>query len=192
MLRTRIYSGLLGAALVAMAGPASAQDAPLPGKSTETFGDWSVECTTAKVSPPADTAKGDRPAEAAERICEAVQSYRDTKSNTEIARLAFGISRKEGEAGKILAGMRMIVDVSFAEKPKVVIGDEPAFEGKMQRCLGNFCYAAFALDDEETKPLEEAAAASLRFPIAGGQIVAIAISPEGLTDALKVLRARSK
>ncbi len=190
---TRIMTGaLLSAAIAVSAAPARAQETPTPRQSTESFGDWSVECTSLQPAP-AETIKGDKPSAAGKRVCEVVQTYRNTNTNTEIARLAFGYgTMAASDETKLLAGMRVLVDISFGQPPVVFIGEEAAFQGTMQRCLGSFCYATFEMGDGGTTPLEKASSASLRFPVASGQLISINISTNGLTDALKVLAERNK
>lgn len=176
---------------------AFAQDtAPLPGQSTESFQDWSVECTSVKKPVLAEGAavKGDKPEQTAEnsnRICEAVQVYRNNKTGNEIARLAFAYGIKGSEkAGILLAGLRVIVDVSFKGKPSVTSGGTALFEGEFERCIGNYCYASLALPEQGAKPLEEATDPALQFPISNGRMISIKVSSKGLTDALKVIESR--
>lgn len=193
-------SGVFAAAVFSMAtlGVVFAQENPTPGRSTEAFQDWSVECTKVPAAAKAEEGEqetGDAAAKKPEdtRICEAVQVYRNNKTRNEIARLAFAYAKgKDDKEAKLKAGLRVIVDVSFKSQPKLADGDTALMEGKFSRCAGKYCYAEFTIGKDGTKALEEAKKAALQFPISSGRVISINVSPKGLADALKVLEGRNK
>jgi invasion protein IalB len=160
--------------------PGMAQDAtPTPAQSVESFQSWTVECATA-----AD--------DAATRICEAAQTYKNQKTGNEVARVAFGLLADEAGGKKTMRlGMRSLVDVSFATQPEIWSGDKSILTGQMQRCTGGFCYSSFVVTDPDLETLQAASDLKLRFPIGNGSQLQIDMSANGLKDALVVLRSRS-
>lgn len=172
--------------LVALAAglalPVAAEEAaaPVPAQSVESFESWTVECATV-------TPEGGK----TERMCEAAQTYKNQKSGNEVARVAFALAADaEGEAKTMRLALRNLVDMSFAAKPEILLGDAAFLTGEVQRCLGNACYTTFAITDEEIGKMEAAGDLKLRFPISNGSLFQIGMSSKGLKDALAVLRAR--
>ena len=194
--RSGIFAAAVFSALSAAA--ALAQENPTPGRSTEAFQDWSVECTKVQEQANAEGSEqktDDAAAKAPEekRVCEAVQVFRNNKTRNEIARIAFAYAKGEDDkAVELKAGLRVIVDVSFKSQPKLADGETTLMEGSFTRCAGNYCYAEFTIGKNGTKPLVEAKKASLQFPISSGRVISIGVSPKGLGDALKVLEGRNK
>ena len=194
--RSGIFAAAVAGAL--SLAPAQAQESPTPGRSTEAFQDWSVECT--KVVQQAKAEDGEQKTDDAaakqpeeKRVCEAVQVYRNNKTGNEIARIAFAYAKgADDKEAALKAGLRVIVDVSFKSQPKLLDGETTLMEGAFTRCTGNYCYAEFTIGKNGTKPLAEAKKAALQFPISSGRVISIGVSPKGLTDALKVLEGRNK
>ena len=198
MKRIITRSGVFASALLGALSVVQAQESPTPGRSTEAFQDWSVECSKVQEAAKAeggeqqtDDAAAKKPEE--KRICEAVQVYRNNKTGNEIARVAFAYAKGEGDKEEALkAGLRVIVDVSFKNQPKLVDGETTLMEGAFTRCAATYCFAEFTIGKDGTKPLEDAQKAALQFPISSGRVISIGVSPKGLADALKVLEGRNK
>lgn len=206
MIRLKLndISAAVLAAFVIAAGPgaATAQTAaPTPSRSTESFQDWAVECTSVQQAKAGEEAKAGEPAKAGEeakapeaakletvRLCEAVQTYRNNKTGNEVARLAFAYDAKDGN--KLLAGMRLMVDVSFEKAPEIVDGDAAIMTGKVVRCAGQYCYAEFTVAKDSVDKLKAAKSAAVRYPISNGRTISIGLSSKGLADALKTLESR--
>jgi invasion protein IalB len=171
--------------MAATALPATAQDAsPTPSRSSESFGDWSVDCTLA-VTP----AQDDGPQDAPRRVCEAVQVYSSTNNRAEIARLAFG---RNADDGTIVVAMRFIADVSFGSAPELADGTSALLAGRITRCTGGFCFAQFEGGEDVAQLLLGAENPAIRYPVSSGQVLAIGVSTDGLTEALETLEARSQ
>ena len=178
-----VVAGLIG-------GAAFAQETPTPSSSTESFKDWTVECTTIEVKPKAEegAAEGETPKTETRRLCEAVQTYRNQKTGNEVARFAFAYG---GEDRKTLkAGMRLLVDVSFEKGLKITEGEKTVMEGKMARCIGSFCYATFDLKKGALEALQEAKKPAVQYPIGNGRMISINFSSRGLKEAVELLKSR--
>ncbi len=185
--------------------PALAQEAeaPTPSRSTESYQAWTVECTSVVSAPqqkapeaaagekpadakPKDTAK---PAEAAgetKRVCEAAQVFTNRNTGNEIARFVFALDPKGGEA--LVAGMRTVVDVSMEKTAAIVDGEAEIATGKVVRCNGNFCFTLFEIDDAKVQQFLKTEKPGVQYPIASGQMLRIAMSTAGLSDALAALK----
>ncbi|RNC96449.1 MAG: hypothetical protein ED558_00700 [Oricola sp.] len=182
---TALGAAVCVAGMMAATAPATAQDAsPTPSRSSESFGDWSVDCTLAVT--PADD---DGPQDAPRRVCEAVQVYSSTNNRAEIARLAFG---RNPEDGATVVAMRVIADVSFGSAPELADGDTALLSGRITRCTSGFCFVQFESGEDIAQLLIGAETPAIRYPVASGQTLAIGVSTDGLTEALATLAARSQ
>jgi invasion protein IalB len=174
-----------------------AQETPTPGFSTETFKTWRVQCSTVASSKPGEAKDGaeskDAAAPESKRVCEAVQIFSDKKNNNEIARIAFAYTKtKDAKEETLTAWLRVPVNVSFEKQPKILNGEETLLEGKFANCAGKYCYGEFVIGKDGTAPLEKAENPILQFPIASGSQIQFKASSAGLSDALAVLKSRSK
>lgn len=183
----RLPALLLAGALCAVATPGLSQEtAPTPSRSSESFADWNVDCTLA-ASPAREGETGTQ--DAPRRVCEAVQAYSSSNTGAEIARLAFGYG---GEGGGLVMAMRMVADVSFDRAPALVSGDQTLLEGRVTRCAGGFCFVQFDGAEDVAQLLLDSESPAVRYPLASGQLLAISVSADGLTEALDTLAARSQ
>jgi len=179
---------LLAGALCGASAPGWAQETatPTPSRSSESFADWNVDCTLA-TAPAQDGEEGTQ--SAPRRVCEAVQVYSSSNTGAEIARLAFGYG---GEEDGLVMAMRMVADVSFDSAPALVSGDQTLLEGRVTRCAGGFCFVQFEDAEDVAGLLLDIENPAVRYPVASGQLLAISVSSDGLTEALDTLAARSR
>lgn len=188
------------ALLCVVSSAAMAEEGPTPNRSVESFGAWTVECTRvakpvaskAKVTTKKDAKKTDilKPVkEEFTKICEAVQTYTNKKTGNEVARLAFGYDGGKTK-GKLVAGIRSLVDVSFEKKPAIVVEKDVLFEGMFTRCARIYCYGRFDLDAKKLQKLQDAKKAAFRYPVSNGREIQINISSAGLKDALASLKTK--
>lgn len=177
-----------------LASTAFAEGSPKPKRSVESFGAWEVECNRFVVTPSKDkkaAAKKDVKAEKVESIthCEAMQSYYNSKSKKEVARLAY-VYEGEGKAKKIALFMRTLVNVDFRTNPAVYSGDVKVVEGKFTHCAGNFCYGKFTVDAAMIDKIAKSDKPSWRYHINKTATYPINIASKGMKDAIASLKTK--
>lgn len=203
---------ILGAAFGVLIGTigAQGQTAGKPSRSVETFGSWDVECTVVKVrkaaektAKKADTKKKDAKKKIAKKddakksesakmvvttrtICEAVQPYRNRKTNNEVARLAVAIDPKD--KSKFVAVLRTITDVSFKATPEIVNDGKTLIKGAFRSCFRKYCYIRFPLDKKIEAVLVKSKKLAVQYPVSSGEIIRINMSSNGLKDAFASLK----
>jgi invasion protein IalB len=184
----------MAATFVAGFSAAWAQDAatPQPTTSTESYDAWSIECTAVRVpAVAADAAKKVAAApETTARICEVAQVYKNQKTGNEVARVAFAYDPKN--KGKLVGGIRTLVDVSFDKPTQLLDGNKELAKGNFRRCVGTNCFAILDVADDKLALIAKASALSLQFPISDGKLLRIKMSPVGLNNAMRALKARTK
>jgi len=188
-----------------------AQEAPKPSRSVETYASWDVECTTVKVRKAKQSAKVEekdkkkkdakkkaskkkdaktKKANVAEfetrTICEAVQPYRNRKTNNEVARMAVAVDSKDKK--KIVAVLRTLIDVSFEGTPAIVDDGKDIVKGKFQSCLNKYCFIRFSLEKKSFDALTKSKKLGVQYPLSNGKLIRIGMSSEGLVDAVSTLR----
>lgn len=201
---------LLGTALSILMGSASAfgEEAAKPSRSVETFASWDVECTSVKVrqaaaKPAKDAKKKDAKKKDAKKkdakkaaktviktrvICEAVQPYRNRKTNNEVARLAVAVDPKD--KGQFVAVLRTITDVSFKAEPAIVNDGKTLIKGAFRSCYKKYCYIRFPLTKKNKDVMVKAKKLAVQYPVSGGEIIRINMSSNGLKDALASLKSK--
>lgn len=161
-----------------------AQENPTPSRSVESFQSWTVECNNIEV------AVSDSAETQFNRICEVIQTYYNSKTRTEVARLVFGIDEKNPDT--LVGAIRTVVNVSFQNNASIVSEEKEIFSGSFSRCIGTYCYAQLPVTDESFSALEGAENAQLQYALGNGALLSIPISNNGLSDAMKALKARAE
>jgi len=104
--------------------------------------------------------------------------------------MAFAYTGEDKKSRKLVGGLRTLVDVSFEKKPSITINDKVAFEGKLTRCAGIYCFGQFDLEKKKLESLKKAEKAAVQYPVSNGRVIRINISTKGLSDALTALEAK--
>ena len=184
---------------------AVAQTAPQPSRSVETFATWDVECTAVKVrvnkeagkkkdakKKKDDKKKKDAKAEEAtvetRTICEAVQPYRNRKTNNEVARMAVGLNSKK--KGEIVAVLRTLTNMSFSKTPAIVDADKELVKGEFRSCFNKYCYINFAIGKKTFDAILKAKKLGVQYPVSSGEMIRMGMSANGLSDAVTSLRSK--
>ena len=165
------------AALVALAiggvtsTSVSAQQAQ-PSQSTETYGDWTYRCQVAN-----DAAKTKR--------CEIVQIIRDDKGGV-ISQAAFGLA---DSASKFLMVVQVPQGVLLTEKLSFETEDGKTKVGAPYvTCIQNYCLARTDVEGTVLKSFGEAQKGFVSINDQTGRPVKIAVSFNGMRDALSKLQ----
>ncbi len=188
---------VLGASVAAFfigSAMAMAQEAtaPQPTTSTESYDAWSIECTAVRVpAVAADAAKKIVAVpESTARICEVAQVYKNQKTGNEVARVAFAYDPKN--KGKLVGGLRTLVDVSFDKPAQLLDGSKELTKGNFRRCISTNCFAILDITPEKLAVIGKSSALALQFPISDGKLLRIKMSSKGLNNAMSALKARTK
>lgn len=183
----------------AVASSAFAQEGPTPNRSVESFKAWTVECT--RIAKPSKEAKSAKKTDAKKpeilkptkeeftQVCEAVQTYTNKKTGNEVARLAFGYDGDK-KTGKLVAGIRTLVDVSFEKAPSILVEKDVLFAGKFTRCARIYCFGRFEIDSKKLVKLQDSKKAAFQYSVSNGRTIQINISSSGLKDALASLKTK--
>jgi len=139
-MKSRITAALIGALMSAT--PAIAQDAPAEVANNTQFGDWTVACQAVTV---------------ARNICRLVQEQKMRDTKTLVARLIAFPTDKGGAV--LLAQVPMGVYLPGGAVFRLEGNDdEPQQEMIWQRCIGDVCEAALALDADMMAKMTKAGA----------------------------------
>ncbi len=155
--------------------PAASQAAPAapttqPQQTTATFADWTLRCT--RISPTAQSCE----------IAQGVSSQERT-----IAQLAIG---RVAKGQPLHLTILVPPSVSFAAAPALTVhdGDPALLTMTWRRCLPGGCVADGAVADDLLHRLRGMTEpARVVFADAGGRVVALPVSPQGLPQALDAL-----
>ncbi len=149
---------------------------PTPDATTETFGDWTVVCT----SPPAATS---------ERLCEVGITMSLRGQTAPVARIAFGRQAKD-KPMRIVA----LVPPNVSIAPGVTISPDPGKPGTMlvyKTCLPGGCVAdADLAKDSIASFRNRPKPGQIAFNDASGKPVTLELSFKGLDQALDALAKR--
>lgn len=136
MIKMAVFSALMAAS------PALAQDKPEDVANNTQFGDWTVTCQAVTV---------------ARNICRLVQEQKMRDTKTLVARLIAFPAENDGAV--LLAQVPMGVYLPGGAVFRLEGDDEePQQEMIWQRCLGDVCEAALALDSEMLGKMTKAGA----------------------------------
>lgn len=181
------------------ASTAFAQGSPKPKRSVESFGAWEVECNRFVVTPAkvkkADPKKADKIKDVksakVETIthCEATQSYSNSRTKKEVARLAFAYDG-EGKSKKLTLFMRTFTNVNFTTNPALYSGDVKIVDGKFTHCAGNYCYGKFPIDAAIIDKIAKSDKPSWRYHINKTATYPINIGKDGMKDAIALLKTK--
>ena len=174
-----------------LVAPVVAQETPTPSNLVESYESWRMECNNIAV-PAKKAAEGEAKAEDApkfRRLCTAYQTYNNRKTGNEIVRFIFTY---EGEdKPKLIAGLRTLVDVSFAGAPVISADEKELVKGKFNRCAGNFCFLQYDITDKTVDAMKKAKALTFQYPLSNGRIMRLNMAKNGMADALAALSSKS-
>ena len=194
MLNHRIFFATLATGLIAIA-PAFAQNAapkattppastslaqaPLPDRTTASFGDWTMRCERRRDS--------GTPV----KLCELSQAIQRAGDAGPLAQLAVG---RVAASDPMKLTVVLPLNVALAAAPKVAADtkDGPSMQTTWQRCIPAGCLASATLSDDLLKKLRVAGeTGKLDYRDAGDREVSLPFSLRGLPEALDALTRES-
>lgn len=166
------------------AAAAAGANAQQPQTTSETYGDWTLRCTTASQ---ANSGNGQA---AQQTHCEIAEPINVKGQNRPVAVIAVGPDAAKGP-------MRLVAQVPVGAwiptAPKLVVGSNSPVELSFKRCLPRACLASVDLtNDLRDKMKAETSGGQIIFRMNPGQDVKLPVTFKGFTAAINALEKKTQ